>query len=190
MTLSPPSTTDTLAPRLDGLLKSVNDWLKFAETKNVGIVGLASGGLSVLLVAVGFLTDDDILHPLAGMLLLTGGAALAISLLVGVWSFLPATSMPHWMRLPSEPPRPDDNLFYFGHLSRYDPASLVAAIAERYERAPDLPVTALHTDLAAQIVVNARITMQKLRLFRWSVVLFGAGVLIGTAGILLDLRGP
>lgn len=178
---------DALAPRLDALMKLVNDWLKFAETKNVGIVGLASGGLSVLLVAVGFLADGGGLHPLTGALLLAGGAALALSLLVGVWSFMPATSLPGWMRCRTEPPADDDNLHYFGHLARYAPEALAAAIAARYEGRELATVSPLHADLAAQVVVNARITMQKLRLFRWSVLLFGAGVLLGAAGIVAEV---
>jgi len=183
----PAAPADALAPRLDGLMRLVNDWLKFAETKNVGIVGLASGGLSVLLVAVGFLAGDGDLQPLSGALLLAGGAALALSLLIGVWSFMPATSLPGWMRCRAEPPAADDNLHYFGHLAKYAPETLVAAVASRYEGREPASVSPLHADLAAQVVVNARITLQKLRLFRWSVLLFGAGVLLGAAGIVVEV---
>ena len=40
-------------------------------------------------------------------------------------------------------------------------------------------------DLAGQIVTNARITVRKLRLYRYTVLLFGGGVLITAAALVL-----
>jgi hypothetical protein len=178
------ATADGTESRLLELLKLVNDWLKFAEAKNVGIVGLASGAMSVLLVALGFLREAG-LTPIPSLFVGAGGACLALSLLIGVYSFLPATAMPHWMRMQLEQPRADDNLYFFGHAAKYDPAALAVAIARRYDRATEPIVHEVHTDLAAQLIVNARITMQKLKLFRWAVVFFGAGVLLAGIGIVL-----
>ncbi|HEU0113858.1 MAG TPA: Pycsar system effector family protein [Thermomicrobiales bacterium] len=175
---------DATESRLLELLKLVNDWLKFAEAKNVGIVGLASGAMSVLLVALGFLREAG-LTLVSSLFVGAGAACLAVSLLIGVYSFFPATAMPRWMRMRLEPPRADDNLYFFGHAAKYDPTSLAVAVARRYERTPDPVVGALHTDLAAQLIVNARITMQKLRLFRWSVGFFGAGVVLAGVGLVL-----
>ncbi|HEX5498501.1 MAG TPA: Pycsar system effector family protein, partial [Thermomicrobiales bacterium] len=159
---------DATESRLLELLKLVNDWLKFAEAKNVGIVGLASGGMSVLVVALGRLEEAG-LTPVSSLFIGAGVACLAVSLLIGVSSFFPATAMPRWTRMRMEPPRADDNLFFFGHAAKYDPTSLVIAVARRYDRTPDPVVCDVQADLAAQLIVNARITMQKLRLFRWSV---------------------
>ncbi|HEU5433923.1 MAG TPA: Pycsar system effector family protein [Thermomicrobiales bacterium] len=175
---------DTTESRLLELLKLVNDWLKFAEAKNVGIVGLASGAMSVLLVALGFLREAGLTF-LSSLVVSAGAACLAVSLLIGVYSFFPATAMPRWMRMQLDPPRPDDNLYFFGHAAKYDPVALAFAVARRYGRTTDPIVHELHTDLAAQLIVNARITMQKLRLFRWSVLFFGAGVMISGVGMLL-----
>ncbi len=181
-----PAPPDPLATRLLDLLRLVNEWLRFAETKNVGIVGLASGGLSFVVVALGLLRDDG-LGTGPGAALTLGAVLMALALLAGVWSFLPATSMPRWMRASADAARPDDNLYYFGHLARRHPRELVADIARRYERLPEpeAAVTELHADLAAQVVVNARITMQKLKLFTWAVVLFAAGALMAAGGILV-----
>ena len=175
---------DPTETRLLDLLKLVNDWLKFAEAKNVGIVGLASGGLSVLLVAVGLLREAGFTGLSAG-LVVAGALLLAASLLVGVWSFFPATALPDWMRAHLDAPDPDDNLYFFGHVAKYDPATLAVAIATRYDRVPEPVLHEVHTDLAAQLIVNARIAMQKLRLFRWSVFCFGAGVLVSGVALLL-----
>ena len=43
----------------------------------------------------------------------------------------------------------------------------------------------LAIDLAAQIVTNARITVRKLALFRFSLLLFGFGVLVASAAMAL-----
>jgi hypothetical protein len=185
-TTAPAAAPDPLAARLLDLLRLVNEWLRFAETKNVGMVGLASGGLTFIVVALGFLQDEG-LGQLTGAALTVGAVLMALSLLASVWSFLPATSLPRWMRTRRARPRPDDNLFYFGHLANYHPRELVSAMARRYERHPDPDpdATDLQADLAAQVVVNARITMQKLKLFTWAVVLFAAGAVLAAGGILV-----
>jgi len=182
--LAPPSlatpalpAADTLAPRLLELLKLCNDWLKFAETKNVGIVGLAGSGLTFIVVALGFLRDEGV-TPGAGVALTAASVLMALSLLAGAWSFMPATGMPRWMRLRVGDPRPDDNLYFFGHVAKYAPGPLAEAVARRYEGQPEPVVTDLHHDLAAQLVVDARITLQKLKLFRWAVLLFAGGALL------------
>lgn len=180
---------DPVADRLLDLLRLCNDWLKFAETKNVGIVGLAGSSLTFIIVALGFLQTEGLTTG-PGVALTGGGLLLALSLLAGVWSFQPATSIPAWMRPHRDSPHQDDNLFYFGHAAKYAPRALAEAIARRYERqaAPDL--WELHDDLAAQLIVNARITLQKLKLFRWAVVLFGVGALLAAGGMLAVLVMP
>ncbi len=175
---------DPLAPRLLDLLKLCNDWLKFAETKNVGIVGLAGSGLAIIVAAMSFLRAEGVTRG-AGVILTAGSLLMALSLLAGVWSFMPATSTPRWMRLRVGDPRPDDNLYYFGHAAKYAPGPLAEAVARRYERQPEPAVSELHHDLAAQLVVNARITLQKLRLFRWAVLLFAGGAILAAAGMLV-----
>ena len=185
---APAPVPDPLATRLLDLLQLCNDWLKFAETKNVGIVGLAGSGLTIIIAALSFLRDEGII-PGAGVALTLASLLMALSLLAGVWSFMPATGTPRWMRLHIGQPHPDDNLFYFGHAAKYAPDPLAEAIARRYERQSEPVVSELHHDLAAQLVVNARITLQKLKLFRWAVLLFAGGALLAAAGVLAVLLG-
>src|SRR5688500_5173173 len=72
--------------RLDNLLSRVVDWLKFAEAKNTGAVGLASTGLGVI---VTFLVAGPPLPPIAGVGMGIGTVALMFSLMLAVGSFLP-----------------------------------------------------------------------------------------------------
>jgi hypothetical protein len=74
---------------------------------------------------------------------------------------------------------------FYGHLARYESRALVQAIAEHYfdEPAQTFTPSKLAVDLAGQIVANARITVRKLDLFKNSLLLFGAGVLIAAVSM-------
>jgi len=170
--------------QLSELLNRVIDWLKFAEAKNTGSVGLSSTGLGVI---VTFLVAGPDIPPQAGVGLAVGALALMLSLLLTVASFLPSTNLEKHLIGERERPTTRDNLLYYGHLSRYEPRALVEAIAEMYFEQPGetyVP-SKLDIDLAAQIVTNARITVRKLALYRYSLLLFGFGVLVASAGMAL-----
>jgi pycsar effector protein len=170
--------------QLSDLLVRVIDWLKFAEAKNTGSVGLSSTGLGVI---VTFLVAGPEIPPLAGIGLAVGALALMLSLLLTVASFLPSTNLEKHLVGERERPTARDNLLYYGHLARYEPRALVEAIAEMYfelEGETYAP-SKLDIDLAAQIVTNARITVRKLALYRYSLLLFGFGVLVASAAMAL-----
>lgn len=179
---------EALANRLSAQLGQVNDWLRFAETKNVGIVGLASSGITLLLVAVRFLREEGV-GAGAGVALVLGGVMFSLSLLAGVWSFMPATALPNLHRKKPEPPSENDNLLFFGHVVRYQPTALAEATARRYLGQDPPEVRQLDIDLASQIIINAQITARKLDLFRWAVLLFAAGVLLSAGAMLTVLIG-
>jgi hypothetical protein len=100
---------------------------------------------------------------------------------------LPSTDIERHLRGKREKPTVRDNLLFYGHLERYEPRDLVVAVAEHYfdQPAGDFTPSKLALDLAAQIVTNARITVRKLDLFRYSLLLFGFGVLIAAASMAL-----
>lgn len=170
--------------RLAELLVRVIDWLKFAEAKNTGSVGLASTGLGVI---VTFLVAGPPIPTMAGFGLGVGAVALMISLMLAVASFLPTTNLEKHLLGQREKPSPSDNLLFYGHLARYEPRALANAIAEMYyeQQGDDLAPSKLAIDLCGQIVTNSRITVRKLALFRYSLLLFGFGVLIASAAMAL-----
>src|SRR5919107_1417622 len=170
--------------QLSELLTRVIDWLKFAEAKNTGSVGLASTGLGVI---VTFLVAGPSISTLAGVGLGIGALALMLSLLLTVASFLPSTNLEKHLVGERERPTARDNLLYYGHLARYEPRALVEALAELYFAQPGetYAPSKLAIDLAAQVVTNARITVRKLALFRFALLLFGFGVLVASAGMAL-----
>ena len=170
--------------QLSELLSRVIDWLKFAEAKNTGSVGLASTGLGVI---VTFLVAGPPIPTVAGVGLAIGAVALMLSLMLTVASFLPSTDLEKHLVGERERPTARDNLLYYGHLARYEPRALVEAIAEMYfeQEGQTYTPSKLDIDLAAQIVTNARITVRKLAIFRYSLLLFGFGVLVASAGMAL-----
>src|SRR5215204_4788158 len=165
-------------------LTHVIDWLKFAEAKNTGSVGLSSTGLGVI---VTFLVAGPPIPTVAGVGLGVGSVALMLSLLLTVASFLPSTNLEKHLVGERERPTARDNLLYYGHLARYEPRALVEALAELYFAQPGetYAPSKLAIDLAAQVVTNARITVRKLALFRYSLLLFGFGVLVASAAMAL-----
>jgi hypothetical protein len=170
--------------QLSELLGRVIDWLKFAEAKNTGSVGLSSTGLGVI---VTFLVAGPSISTPTGVGLGIAALALMLSLLLTVASFFPSTNLEKHLVGERERPTTRDNLLYYGHLARYEPRALVEAIAEMYfeQEGEAYAPSKLDIDLAAQIVTNARITVRKLALFRYSLLLFGFGVLVASASIAL-----
>jgi hypothetical protein len=163
--------------KLTELLNRVIDWLKFAEAKNTGAVGLSSTALGVI---VTFLVAGPPVPDIAGAGLGIGAVVLMVSLLLAVGSFLPSTNLEKHLLGKRVHPSASDNLMYYGHLARYEPRALAQAIAEHYfdEPGQTFSPSNLAVDLAEQIVANARITVRKLESFKISLLLFSTGVLI------------
>ena len=168
--------------QLSDLLNRVIDWLKFAEAKNTGAVGLSSTGLGVI---VTFLVAGPPIPDLAGVGLGIGAVSLMVSLMLAVASFLPSTNLEKHLVGERERPSARDNLLFYGHLARYEPRALTVAIAEMYfeHEGEAFAPSKLAVDIAGQVVTNARITVRKLAFFTYSLLLFGFGVLIAAAAM-------
>src|SRR5215208_5119588 len=120
---------------LADLLDRVIDWLQLAERKNVGLVGLIS---TFLVLIVTFLVAGPSVPPLAGVGLALCALVFMIGLLLAMASLLPATDLERDLIEERALPGVEDNLIYFGHLARYEPRTLVRAVASRYvEMTPD-----------------------------------------------------
>lgn len=171
--------------RLFNLLDRVIDWLKFAEAKNTSAVGLSSTALGVIVTFL--VAGKTTIQPLAAAGLGIGVVVLMLSLMLAVASFLPSTDLDRMLLGERQPPGPNDNLLFYGHLARYEARALARAVAEHYfeHAGADVVPSKLAVDLAGQIVTNSRITVRKLALFRYSLLLFGCGVLVAAAAMAL-----
>jgi hypothetical protein len=163
-----------LEDRLFQLLQLVNDWLKFGETKSGGMVVLAG------LAATGLLTyGSDIEHPTPwdGWTLFLAGFFFTLSLSIAVWSFLPRKDAQKIESRLEGIPDDSDNIYYYGHLAKFRATDLIEKLCELHQCDPT-KATRGERDLAAQIIINSRITHRKMQLFSMASVAFLIGVVV------------
>ena len=139
----------------------VNGWLQFAETKHGVLIGLNGAALLSLSPQVCQLANSPWLFWWG----VGGIAAVLISTLISLFSFLPRLSRPPRIGASQQS---GENLVYFRDLASFTASDLVHRYAE-----------ALHTDAsqsgslehhyAAQIVANSGIGYLKYRMFAVSV---------------------
>src|SRR5829696_8928871 len=89
--------------QLSQQLTHVIDWLKFAEAKNTGAVGLSSTGLGVI---VTFLVAGPPVPDIAGAGMAIGAVTLMLSLMLAVASFLPSTNLEKFLTGARKEPGP------------------------------------------------------------------------------------
>lgn len=182
--MSVPHSHDEVETKLLNILVMVNDWLKFAETKNAGLVGLGAAGAAVLGSFMGAADDRLLTIGLASAAVL-----VSLSVLFGLASFFPRTGLARHLTHEVGRPAADDNLYYYGHLAKYSPTALVEAIARDYANIgyTDIVHARSRNDLAAQVIVNSRITLAKLQLFGIATWLFALAAVIALAAVLLSV---
>jgi hypothetical protein len=162
------------------LLKMVNDWLRFAETKNGGLLALTGLSASALL---GFAAQAPHINPSGAWVMAAAGVLWGIAFLVTLGSFLPKTDLLNIVsRLEGVREEPD-NLYYFGHLARLDAASLLAALGA--DPRDGSPRARFERDAAEQVIVNSRITVDKLAAFQVAAKCWGVGLVVAVIGILI-----
>ncbi len=143
--------------RLKYILGLCIDWVKYAEKKNAALL-VATSGLVVSLI--GYFPDKTSSPSIRACFWL-GCVALVLSAAFCLVSFIPQIQFP-WIASRRKTSS-EDNLFFFGHIADYSTAGLVDALyrGEGLQPAPNK----LQLDLAGQIIVNARISLNKFRLF-------------------------
>jgi hypothetical protein len=154
-----------LEANLRATLSMVNEWLRYAETKNGALIA-ANGAL---IFGVTQLQTDA--HPWA-LIRVSSAVLLTASLLIALLSLMP------WLArtglFPTRPSSAEDNLIFFGDASRYD--------AETYLHHLLITVPAFAAGdqvarwLADQIVVNSRIASRKFFMFNIALYLAAAGI--------------
>jgi hypothetical protein len=179
-----PFSHDDVEQRLLTILTMVNDWLKFAEAKNAGVIGLGSAGVAVLASFISS-EDDSILTTGLGI----AASLVTFSVLAGLVSFSPRTSLGYHLKTTIGKPEADDNLYYYGHLAKYNPTEIVEVVANDYANVAitDVVHARSRNDLAAQIIVNSRITLTKLQLFSVATRLFACAAIVSIVTVLVSV---
>ena len=174
-----------LSEQLHRLLSDVNDWLRFAESKNAVIIGLNGAAI------FGFLSTFPgvfLRSGLASQLAIWSIVMLSLSTVVSLLSFLPRLEF----RDAHKPCRKGSpvNLLYFGSIAALEPDDLIfdlSAIDDLRTKAP----SKLDWQYAQQIVNNSRIAVTKYRLFTLAVWLdlFGIAPPIAVIAFLVTTIG-
>lgn len=174
-------TTDVVETKMFTIFQLINDWLKFAEAKNLAIIALSGAACSAL---AGYLASSQGLNPDLKRILWVPIFFFALSCVTSLLSFTPRTSQAYLLALFPDwgAPSTEDNLYFYKHLGKYRNAE---ELAKKYQTlflppANDASkaVPSSHKQLAEQIIVNSRIVVYKLRFF--VIALLSSVIAIGT----------
>ena len=138
---------------LKSIFLNVNEWLKFAEAKNAGLLVLNSG------VIFGILTIyKDYQHSLPKTIILLALIFFGLSMLLSIISLFPRT---HNI-LPKQKKFKNPNLYFAGHLCKLDINDFKT---ELFKIHTTHIFDKFEEDLLNQIIVNATITTRKYHFF-------------------------
>ncbi len=155
--------------RLIEINNNVSGWLKFAEAKNVVLIGFIGGAIFGILANL-----NNLPTYLKTNLLNFFIPAAIVSLTLTIFSFLPMLNKFYFKakKLPK-----DINLLYFGHLRYFDKENLVLYIYHSLSELPPEPLLKFELDIAQQIIINSNIAWFKYQIFRYSVIIALIGLL-------------
>jgi hypothetical protein len=185
---------DEVSSYLTAIFQNVNDWLKFAEAKNGILLAFSGAGITATITLLA--TAQNIPNSLKIGLLLTTSLLCICSLICSV-SFLPKTNLERLLWWRNRPPKnanytkkDKDNLWYFGHLQKYNAIELLEALNKHYfegkvSNKPDYKKE--YQDIAAQITINAKIASLKFQVFTYAVYVLIASILVIPCSVLINL---
>ncbi|MGK9368499.1 Pycsar system effector family protein [Melioribacter sp. Ez-97] len=157
------------------IFQNVNEWLKFAEAKHAGIIALNSGIiLGILSIYKDYKTFVDWYFILATFIL------IGISIIISLISFFPVTQ-----NSINKSEKVDNlNVFFFGTLSKLHESELKE---ELLKITPNYTFDKFDDDLINQIIVNSKITSNKYKLFKFSVLMTAIGLGLPIINVLIRL---
>jgi hypothetical protein len=140
------------------ILGLVNDWLKFAESKNALLL---TADTAIILGISSFMIDNiKVIKPLwLGILDLS---LFGLAAIICLMSLLPSINLIGHPK--SQLLRPGSNIFFFGDLANYSSKELVKAL-RIYTGIGNNKTNKFDEDLAEQIIVNSIIAKKKFRFF-------------------------
>lgn len=137
----------------------VNEWLRYAEQKNTGILAFSAAAFAAI---IGFLGSSFKITPEWRTGLFMGAGLLAVACLLAILSFIPKMKIIFKDR---GAPADTDNLYFYGHLCKYNGEQLVETMARLYYNNDLNLVTRSNIDIATQIAINSGIAVDKYNIF-------------------------
>ncbi|MDQ1589594.1 MAG: hypothetical protein QOG71_221 [Pyrinomonadaceae bacterium] len=158
--------------RLKGIFANVNEWLKFAETKNAAIIAADAAALFGALTLI--LSKDNGLALWLYIYLHSFIFFVVLSALAALLSVIPKTKI--LQSKPKDDRHETDNLLFYGHIAKYTPDEYLTELRTRYEE-PESKNPRLEFDYAQQITINSQITLSKYNYFSYAIWFAVAGIL-------------
>jgi hypothetical protein len=155
------------------IFHNVNEWLKFAEAKHAGLV--VFNAAIIVGISSSYTTIRHFVYP---SMILVGAICLGISIFISIISQFPVTGN----FLSSNARSQNPNLYFFGDLANCN----VQTVIDKFKAIDSsFDLSQLDGNLINQILVNARITESKFKLFKFAsyITALGCG-LIGFSTII------
>jgi hypothetical protein len=147
---------------LKTIYENVNRWLTFAEAKNALLV-VANGSILVGVTQIFQSGFWEQIHDVVRWYFISLALFSLLGLLFALLGLLPKTRLP-WGRRNGLPQPQNDNLLYFGHISRYSAKEFFDSLKELLSEESDL--TDMRKAYCEQIVTNSMIAQRKYDLFK------------------------
>ena len=146
---------------LESIFNIVNDWLKFAESKNAVLITLTGASLAALLnhVSGNKMPDTFLLKIYLYNFVIFSVIGISISLI----SFIPQTKMFWLWREKNTIKNP--NYYFFGDLAHLSPDEIINFLYANSGTSIS-PIHILRKNLASQIINNSKICRRKFHFFR------------------------
>lgn len=142
---------------LDLMLSKVVDWVKYAEAKNAVLVVFDS---SLLIALLSLLADKQNTFLIPCWYIIISIVLLIVSAALSLFSFMPILKIIHFNNTNKTE---ELNLFHFGDIAQINAETYIDLLKIRYGF--DC-CSEIDKDLANQILVNSRVAVYKLRIFR------------------------
>ena len=165
---------------LENIFENVNNWLKFAETKNATLIGFSSLAMFTTLRIIVSMMGD--LEFYVVVLLWTFIAICATSIVVALLSFVPKL-VQHFNPVQKHFKK-SSNFYFFGELARMNPKSIVDFVYSN-EKTVQSNLYRLRIDIAEQIVTNSKIAINKYKHFEVALLTILTAVVFPFVGLIV-----
>lgn len=149
---------------LQSIFENVNDWLKFAEAKHSGLIALASG---ILLATPAILKQPK--NKWWRAIFIIPALFLGTTVMISLASFSPVLK-----KQTQKASSTKGSIYFFEDISHQDTASFRKLVITDTA----YKVNAIDRDLMEQIIINSRITSNKMKSFKCSLSFFRIGFIL------------
>ena len=158
--------------KLKFILDNVNNWLKFAESKNAALLVANSAFIFPLLRLI----VDNKTNRFLYLLFFICIVLAAISACICLFSFVPQISIPSSFT-GKYVQEEHANLIFYGHIAKFTPKRYWEALRTQNIISEEYAQDKFLADIANQIVINSRIAHNKYIVFRIAIWLTVAAII-------------